>query len=346
MGTTGTAKRVDEAEAVAWINGNIITMDSGRPRVTALVVRNGVIEFAGNDAEALARVGAGRTEDRTTEDSPADANGGNLRVRDFGGRTVVPGFNDNHVHAVFMADNAVTPNLAGLDERQIVEALKERYPAPSAGEVIRGYDWDYPACPNPRKEILDAAFPRNPVILIQYSGHGQWLNGIALREAGIRKGSGDPEVGTIIRDPDGEPGGVIRDLKEPPLSRKRSRASFFDRATHEKRIDVALGTFARHGITSIQDNAWYYPELYGLRSRHARGALTARVTAWSLAREPRYRRAMEAAFTFGAEIPDWLREGPVKYFLDGTFSTRNACLFEPFLDDDGHNRPVADFAPP
>jgi predicted amidohydrolase YtcJ len=44
---------------------------------------------------------------------------------------------------------------------------------------------------------------------------------------------------------------------------------------------------------------------------------------------------MDAVFALGAGVPDWIREGPVKYFLDGTFSTRNACLSEPFVSSGG-----------
>jgi predicted amidohydrolase YtcJ len=44
---------------------------------------------------------------------------------------------------------------------------------------------------------------------------------------------------------------------------------------------------------------------------------------------------MDAAFALGIGVHDWIRPGPVKHFLDGTFSTRNACLCEPFLDSDG-----------
>jgi predicted amidohydrolase YtcJ len=90
----------------AWIHGNIVTMDETRPRASALVADEGVVEYVGDDEKALERAGAG------------------AEIRDLGGRTVVPGFNDNHIHAVFMGDHSLMPDLSGLDSRSIVELLK------------------------------------------------------------------------------------------------------------------------------------------------------------------------------------------------------------------------------
>lgn len=310
-----------------WIRGNIITMDENRPRVTAMAVRNGEIAFIGDDEAALSFAGREAT------------------VSDLGGRTVVPGFNDNHVHALFMADHTLAPDLAGLDEKGIASLLSSRFPAPRRGEIIRAYNWDYTSCPRPRKEILDAFFPRNPVILSQFSGHAQWLNSASLRALGIRKGSGDPESGSVLRDVDGEPTGIVRDLRNTPFSKKRNRDSYWSRPQRERLLTIALETFAQLGITSVQDNAWYWPELRSLRARGRKGTLSSRFTAWTLGRDPKNRIAMDGCFALGAGLADWIRPGPVKYFMDGTFSSRNACLFEPFTDAPEGSVPCAAASP-
>ena len=108
------------------------------------------------------------------------------------------------------------------------------------------------------------------------------------------------------------------------------RDIYYDRWMLDERLDLALSTFARLGITSVQDNTWFYPELLSLRKRLDARTLSARFTAWSLGRRPAHGAAIDAAFALGIGDADWLRPGPVKYFLDGTFSTRNACLDEPF----------------
>jgi hypothetical protein len=308
--------------ASAWINGNIVTMDGSRPRARAIAVRDGEIAYVGEDAQAIRRAGSG------------------AELRDLGGLAVVPGFNDNHIHAVHMGDHELSPDLSGLDSKAIVELLRGIFPDPAPGETIRAFNWDYPACPDPRKEVLDSAFPRNPVILSQYSGHGQWLNSAALRAIGIGRFGHSPSRGTVLRDPDGEPTGVVRDLGDTKLSRRRNRDVYFDGRQREKRMGIALAAFASHGITSVQDNTWFYPELVGLRRRYDRGELSARFFCWPLGRSPRARLAMDAAFTLGVGVPDWIRPGPVKFFVDGTFSTRNACLSEPFLGGEGECPPV------
>jgi hypothetical protein len=298
--------------AQLWLDGDIVTMDPAHPRARALLLRDGLVDYVGDVAEALRRAGDG------VERHPLD------------GRAIVPGFNDNHLHAVHMGDHELSPDLGGLDSRRIVELLRERFPNPAPGEVVRAFNWDYPSCPDPRKEVLDEAFPDNPVALSQFSGHAHWLNSAALRAIGIRRRGPEPRSGTVLRDPDGEPTGVVRDLGDTRLSRMRNRAIYFDDAQRERRMDIALAAFSRFGITSVQDNSWFYPEILGLRRRYARGGLGCRFSCWPLGRRPRSRAAMDAVFALGFGVPDWIRPGPVKYFLDGTFSTRNACLCEPF----------------
>jgi predicted amidohydrolase YtcJ len=298
-----------------WQNGRFVTLDPSRPRASALVVKDGWIDYVGEPREAAQRAGPS-----------AD-------VRDLGGAAVVPGFNDNHVHAVILGDHALAPDLGGLDARRIVELLRERFADAPPGRVLMAYNWDYPACPDPRKETLDDAFPRNPVVLSQFSGHAQWLNSAALRAIGIARGRPDPARGQVMRDPDGEPTGIVRDLGDTGLSRKRFHAIFFDAAMRERRLAIALETFRRYGITSVQDNTWFYPQLFSLAKLRRDGALTARFSAWSLGRRAWTTPAMRAIGALGGFDRDWVRPGPVKYFLDGAFSTRTACLCEPYADD-------------
>ena len=141
-----------------WRGAEVVTMDPDLPRARAIVARDGIVDYVGDEEAALARA---RDLDRGGASAPPV-------VRDLGGRAVVPGFNDNHVHAVFMGDHVLTINLGGLGAEEIVALLRERFPDPRPGLVLRAFNWDYPACPDPRKELLDEAFPRNPVILNQF----------------------------------------------------------------------------------------------------------------------------------------------------------------------------------
>jgi predicted amidohydrolase YtcJ len=303
-------------DTTVWIHGNFITMDPYNPRVQALVVSGDRIAFAGNVPEALSRASADAT------------------IRELGGKTVVPGFNDNHVHAVFMGDHVLAADLQGLDSLDIVQLLAERFPSPEPGIVLRAFNWDYPACPAPRKEILDKAFPRNPVVLGQFSGHAHWLNSAALRVLGISRDSPDPAHGQVLRDADGEPTGIVRDLGETPLSHLRVQQTYYRASEREPRLAIALATFRKFGITSVQDNAWYSPQVASLLALRAEGRLTARFSLMSLGRDANSRRGMDRALRkIAPSDAHWIARGPVKYFLDGAFSTRTACLCEPYADD-------------
>jgi predicted amidohydrolase YtcJ len=306
---------------ILLVNAGILTMDEAQPRASSMVLGGGKLLFVGDEAEAARVAGAGAER------------------HDLGGRCVLPGFNDNHLHAVILGDHELAPNLGGLDAPAIVELLRERWRDAPPGRILMAFNWDYPACPKPRKELLDEAFPRNPVILSQFSGHAQWLNTESLSFLGIAKGSRDPARGQVLRDADGDPTGIVRDLGDTGLSKRRFAKIFADRAERELRLDIALGTFRRLGITTVQDNTWY-PQPLGSLARYRRdGRLTARFSCWSMGRQAWTTPAMRAAFALGrltgAFHADWIRPGPVKHFLDGAFSTRTACLSEPYADDEG-----------
>lgn len=301
-----------------YLKAGILTMEEDRPRAAAMAVRDGRVLAVGPEDEVLRAAGEG------------------ARRIELDGATLVPGFNDNHLHAVILGDHLRAPDLGGLSEREIVELLRERWKDAPPGRILYAFNWDYPSCPEPRKELLDEAFPRNPVILSQFSGHAQWLNSRSLEALGIRRDSRDPERGQVLRDPDGEPTGVVRDLGDTGLSKRRFARIFFDRTQREERLDLALERFRREGITSVQDNTWFPQPLWSY-GRYAReGRLTARFSCWPLGRQGWTVPATRLAFVLGGILGllprDWVRPGPVKYFLDGAFSTRTACLCEPYAD--------------
>lgn len=298
-----------------WYNGNILTLSAGSERAEALVEEKGRISFVGSSVDARSLAGD-------------DA----VQV-DLGGRTVVPGFNDNHVHTIILGDHENHPQLAGLSAQEIVELLKSHYEVPKKGEVIVGSQWDYPTCPQPTKELLDAAFPHNPVVLSQYGGHGTWVNSAALKEMGIEKGKPDPPGhGVVLRRDDGEPTGVLREMSGHKFLSRRFFKMFHDRKMHDERIMRAMEIFKRYGITSVQDNTWFHQVALSLTKLRNRGELTTRFSCWSDGRRPRKMPLM----SLPRYDSQWVRRGPIKFFLDGSFTTRTAWLWEEYVDEPGN----------
>ncbi|WP_455381345.1 amidohydrolase family protein, partial [Salinispira pacifica] len=281
--------------SIIWHNARVITMNAAAPRAEALVVADGTIQFAGSSKEALAQAEPDST------------------LHDLGGRTVIPGFNDNHVHSVILGDHTHVPNLADMSAQQIVATVHNHYAGTPPGRLIIAYGWDYPACPEPHRAILDQTFPDNPVVLPQYGGHGQWLNSRALESIGITRDSPDPPNVVIVRDADGEPTGVIREMTSNPLVIGHFFGMHAEQEMRDQRLFIALDRFRRLGITSVQDNTWYAPTAFSLARLRDRNELSVRYSCWSHGMMPETIPLMALPPYDDA----WVRRGPWKYFLDG-----------------------------
>ena len=287
-------------------HANVVTLDPARPRARALWVRGERIVALGEDEELLATAG------------PRTA------TLDARGLTLLPGFNDNHVHALGMGQFLAHPNLFGKNADEIVALLKQHYPAVKPGERVTGYAWDYSSCPHPSKELLDRAFPRNPVVLRQYSGHAQWLNSMALQRiiANTR-----PE--NVLRDPHGEPTGIVHGTVVHPNHRRDILRRALNPTLHWRLLDTALERFRQAGITSVQDNTWQPFTVWLLATLRRLGRLTARFSCWSFGHFPLLARGMD----IGPYHPLWIRRGPEKYIVDGAFSPHTAWLLGPYQNE-------------
>ena len=145
--------------------------------------------------------------------------GPRTQIVELGGRTVVPGINDSHVHIGFFG--AVRPPLV-LDVgfpavRSIAEVAEVVRVAPRKNGWVKGIGWDVgyldDAHPerSPRRDDLDPVSADTPVALRDFSGHQLWVNSKALELAGISENTPDPNDGLIVRDSDGRPTGILKE---------------------------------------------------------------------------------------------------------------------------------------
>ncbi|HZT53891.1 MAG TPA: amidohydrolase family protein, partial [Gaiellaceae bacterium] len=126
---------------------------------------------------------------------------------DLGGRCVLPGFTDSHVHFPTWALAQREVRLDGCGS--LAEALdRVRRAAPSEGGWLRGQGWRDAGWPDgpPTRQALDEVVADRPAMLISKDYHALWLNSAALSLAG-----GDLEVegGVVVRDERGEPTGLL-----------------------------------------------------------------------------------------------------------------------------------------
>jgi len=238
---------------------------------------------------------------------------------DLGGRCVVPGFTDSHVHFPTWALSRRRLSLedtASLDEA--VGRVRDAATRVDAGGWLRGRGWregEWTSAPT--RQALDEVCGQVMVALEAHDGHSLWLNSAALAQA-----DGDLEVagGVVERDDGGEPTGILR---EEAAWRFRDR---FVRASDEEALDAmraALRVANERGVTAVhdKDGGVGAPELW--QRLLANGELTLRV--WQSL--PSERVEELASIGVRAPIGDaLLRIGYLKTFMDGTLGSRTARL--------------------
>jgi len=297
------------------INGKIWTGDPQSRFVEAVAIEGNRIVAAGTRDEAMRAAGT------------------NAHTIDLRGRLAVPGFIDNHVHfidgsfeisRVQLRDAATPQELA----RRIGEYAKKI----GKGKWIIGGQWDHTLWnpPDlPTRQLIDALTPDNPVFVSRLDGHMALANSVALELAGITRASTDPPGGTIVRDAQGEPAGVLKDAAMGPVNDAIPSPSTEER---ERSARAGLAEAARVGVTAFCDMSGgeAYEDLRAYQRLEKDGALTARVYLFTPI--ALYERLTQASIERGFGS-DGLRIGALKGFADGSLGSGTAGFSEPFSDD-------------
>ncbi len=293
------------------INANIRTMDAKRTVASSIAMIGRKIRAIGSDADIRPWIGP------------------KTRVIDAKGKTIIPGFNDAHVH--FMETGF---QLASVDLRdaktpqEFVERIKAFAAKLPKGRWITGGQWDHENwTPNnlPTAALIDAATPDHPVFINRLDGHMALANSLAMRLAGVDKSVKDVAGGEIVRDPSGNPTGIFKDAASFYIEKAIPAATF------EQRLEAAQAATdhaASLGVTSVQDmsagtEVGVYQEL--LRQ----GKLKTRVYGCSPLAD--YKRWANTGVrrAFGDPM---LRVGCLKGYADGSLGSTTAWFFAPYLD--------------
>jgi len=265
--------------------------------------------------------------------------GPHTHVLNAGGKLLLPGFNDAHVHFVMGGEQLESVQLNdATSPEEFAGRIAERAGKTSKEEWIRGGNWDetkWNPATLPTKELIDKLTPNTAVFVVRYDGHMGLANSVALRLAGITAQTPDPPGGVIVRDAHGNPTGILKDAATEYVNRVIPPMS------HEQRLRTirhALAHAASLGVTSIADMNDEYSDSYADIEAYSelleQGELTARVyVAPSISDWPDQAK-IGLRHAFGSS---YLRVGALKGFADGSLGSRTAYFFEPF-DDDPSNR--------
>jgi predicted amidohydrolase YtcJ len=299
---------------VAIVNARIWTGDDAQPWAQALVI----------DGATLALVG-------TNEDA-RKANAG--QVVDAGGRLIVPGFTDAHVHFLQGGSSLASVQLRDARTREeFVARIKAFAATVPAGTWITGGNWDHSLLGGelPTREWIDAVTPDHPVWINRLDGHMSLANSVTLKLAGITRATKDIAGGAIVRDRNGEPTGVLKDNAMVPVdaAMPQPSAEMQDRA-----LQAAMKYVNEQGVTTVH-NMGTFGDLDVFARAAKANALTTRIYAVTpLDQWEKLRDAVTAKTYGGADGrgDEWLRVGGLKGFMDGSLGSHTAAFDEPFAD--------------
>ncbi|HEY7918661.1 MAG TPA: amidohydrolase family protein [Streptosporangiaceae bacterium] len=314
---SGESASTDDTSAGAGVGA------ADGPPATAVAVQDGRIVAVG------------------TDDEIRDLAGSQAETVPLGGRPLLPGFQDAHVHPAFAGITMLRCDLDGAEDldgalariRAYAEAQPDR-------EWIDGSGWRMEWFPGgtPSRELLDRVVPDRPAYLTNRDGHGAWVNSRALELAGLTAATPDPADGRIERGADGEPQGTLHEGAALLVGRLVPGPAF---AEQLRGLLLAQQHLHSLGITAWQDaivgEYLGYPDPLPAYLAAARdGTLTARVEGalwWDRGRG-------------GEQLDDLLdrrqagqagrfRAGTVKIMQDGVAENFTAGMIDPYLDGCG-----------
>jgi predicted amidohydrolase YtcJ len=325
----GYARLDDSTSAeVAVHHSRVITLDGANRIAQAVAIGGGRILGVGTDDQIQKLIGPG------------------TRMIDAGGKTLLPGLYDSHVHPLGAAHSEadhpipVFESLADVS-RYIADRVRAQ---PKGTWIVARY-----AFPTRLSESrfltraeLDAIAPEHMVL--HQGGPAGVVNSKALAHSGITRDTPDPPAGRIVRNAStGEPTGMLRNaysvLKDLP-----SDAYGDDGTPDAKHVQLLFAKYNERGITSIADRGASVAALQLYRDLRDRGELSVRINATRILGPPfGDRRAIAAKLNELADYSNstepngptgvgdhWIRIGPMKVFLDGGMLNGTAYMREPW----------------
>ncbi len=307
------------------------TLAAGRRSADVIVVNARVwtVDPSTLEAEAVAVTGDRISAVGARADVEA-LRGPNTRVVDGGGRFLMPGFNDAHVHLMTGGSQLDSVNLKDAPTpEEFARRIGERARLGGKGEWVLGGNWDeqaWPGAPLPTRQMIDALTPATPVFVNRSDEHMSLANSVALRLAGVTAGTPDPPGGAIVRDAGGDPTGVLKDAAQAYVLEVIPAAT---RDQRVQRLKRALAHMASLGVTSVQDMGPAPDDVAVYEALAAAGELTARIRA--VTAEVACAKRLAAGPVTRRSLP-FFRVSGAKGFADGSLGSATAYFFEPYSD--------------
>jgi len=300
----------------AFVNGRIITVDEAGSVAEAVAVKGGRILRVGSNEHVAGAIG---------EDTG---------VHDLGGRTMLPGLIDSHIHpgsyGVFLVRGIPCgPDVDSVDELlQRIEAKTDD--APPGGWLL-GYRLDNVRLGRyPTRWELDTATPENPLYIQRRDGHVGVVNSLALEAAGITKDTSDPPHGKIVRDESGEPTGVLLEAAKDLVYRRVPESTMEE---YLRGLPLVVEELVANGLTTVHASMTDSKEFKAMQTLRRRGELGMRFCVHMSGREP---GMLESLIASGLQTPfgdEWLKITEIEWVYDTSTSGRTAAYNEPYVGE-------------
>ena len=314
----------------------VLTMDDGCPRAEAVALSQGRIVAVGSDAAVMALRGA------------------ETRVIKAGGRTLLPGFVESHLHLVLGSDEMTQLQIGGVFGFDALRAAFDGYALanPERGLLLaQGASYDVLGGPVTRHN-LDRISTR-PLAMMAPDHHTLWANTAALTAAGLLQGAVMPKGHEVVMQ-GGLATGELREFEAfgPVLALGGAAhlqlgiatggepapwPNAAQRAVDKAKVAQGLAHCAAQGITSMvnMDGNRYTCVL--LAEMRDEGRLTARVKVPFHFKPHMDLAELDRASAMTAEFADeWVTSGFVKMFVDGVVDSRTAFMLNDYPGVPGH----------
>jgi predicted amidohydrolase YtcJ len=326
LALNSVARGMETPADIIVTNARVYTVNAKQPWAEALAIRGDHIVAVASAKEI------GSYRGRTT------------KMIDAGGKLVLPGFTDCHIHFL---DGSLSLQRMRLDDARDLHEIQARVKAfadahPDQPWVL-GRGWLYASVgPTnlPDKKYLDEIIPNRPVYLESFDGHTWWANTRALQLAGITKATLNPAGGEIVRDAKtGEATGAIKEAaadavmsKAIPMPWREERLQAYRAGFKEAN---RVGLVRAHSPAGVGVAISDLQSVDVLEELRRTGDLSVRMyLAYRLmppAMTPAQLQEVEKARR--KYHNEWISAGAVKFFMDGVVESHTAAMLAPYSDD-------------
>lgn len=239
------------------------------------------------------------------------------REIDARGGTIMPAFNDAHVHFLMGSRSLSELDLFGVATQAEIERRIDVYAREHKGSWVVGRGWFYSAFAGgmPEVELLDRLVPDRPAYLESFDAHTGWANSKALTIAGVTER------------------GVLKEAAMYAVTKR------IPKRTEDEDLDAlraGMRMAASRGVGSVQEAGDGWDQLHLWEALSDAGELTMRIRlAFDMTPKIDQDEWRRRLYTF-EEVAraraggPWITTGIVKAFADGVVESMTASLLEPY----------------